>query len=99
MWLTPKDYKDYLDFAKETGIVYFRVDLPKLLDEIYMDAEEITGLTFDELNDRCISDYQSFIKSCPQDMPFEQYLDQELYPDIVWYRKVLLGLHEYFLNN
>ena len=96
MWLTPKDY---FDFAHKCKIVYFQVDLPKLLDEIYLDAELLSGLTLDKLRERSMHFYNALIDSCPENMPFEQYLDQELDPDVTLYREILLAIHETFLDN
>lgn len=96
MWLKPKDY---FDFAKECGIVYFQVDLAKLLDEIYDDTQVLPGITLDELNEKCLSYYNDLITSCPEGMPFEQYIAQELYEDFALLRKVLLKIHKYFLDD
>jgi len=73
--------------------------LPKLLDELYNDAQILPGITFDKLNELLMREYKESIASCPKDMTFEQYLDQELYADIVIYRKVLLAIHKCFSDD
>ena len=96
MWLTPEDY---FDFSKNCGIVYFQFDLPKLIDELYNENQIISGVTFCELNERCMHYYDSLIASCPEGTPFEQYLDENLRSDVVLLRKVLLKIHECFLDD
>ncbi len=96
MWLTPENY---CDFAKNCKIVYFQFDLTKLLDEIYNDVGVLPGITFDELNEKCMRDYDYLINSCPEDTPFEQYLDQELHARFVLLRQVLLEIHKCFLDD
>lgn len=96
MWLTPEDY---FDFVKNCGIVYFQFDLPKLLDELYNDIDVLPGLTFNDLNERCMRYYTELITYCPEGTTVEQYLDEELCEDFPLLREVLLAIHECFLDD
>ena len=96
MWLTPKDY---FDFAKNCGIVYFQFDLPELLDELYNDIQVLDGITFDDLHEFLMRYYNELITYCPEGTTVEQYLDEELCEDFPLLRKVLLAIHKSFLDN
>lgn len=94
MWITNKDYNDFVQNCK---IIYFQVDLPKLLDELFGDCENIDGITFNDLNNCCIRYYEELIASCPEDMSFSECI--ESHSDYPVFCEVLTAIHNNFHHN
>lgn len=96
MWVTPEDYKYYVE---KTNILYFQLDLPKLVSEVMEETESLKGVTLDDLNNECVNLCQRLIAGCPKKVKFKQYTLQ-MFPNISQdLLSVLLVIHKKLLHS
>lgn len=96
MWVTSDDYKY---FAEKSNILYFNVDLPKVITDFFDEDENLDGITMDKFHSRCLSLSQRLAIACPKNMEFKEYVLMK-FPEIsLDALNILLTLHNQAHNS